>query len=89
MAVQNDEKHVAYDEKRGMCKTNGLRCGTEEKFSVCNISTANTVLALLTMEGSRMAYLQNVTVFDKQVVSTDATVIKRSVCQSIATDLLA
>ena len=35
------------------------------------------------------AYLQNVTVFEKQVVSTVATPIKRSVCQSIATDFLA
>ena len=35
------------------------------------------------------AYLQNVTVFEKQVVSTDATAIKGSVWQSIATDLIA
>jgi len=73
----------------GCAKQMGCGAGTEQMFSVCNISTANTGLALLTMEASRMAYLQNVTVFDKQVVSTDATAIKRSVCQSIATDLLA
>jgi len=37
----------------------------------------------------RGAYLQNVTVFEKQVASTVATPIKLSVCQSIATDFLA
>ena len=38
---------------------------------------------------ARDACLQNVTVFEKQVVSTDATATKRSLCQLIATDILA
>ena len=37
----------------------------------------------------RGPYLQNVTVFEKQVVSTVATLTKHSVCHSIATDFLA
>jgi len=38
---------------------------------------------------AREAYLQNATVFEKQLVSTDATAIKHSVRQSIANDILA
>jgi len=41
------------------------------------------------MEAWREAYLQIVTIFEKQVVSTVATPIKRSVCHSIDTDFLA
>ena len=40
-------------------------------------------------KGGPAAYLQNVTVFEKQVVSANATAVKRSVCQAIATDFLA
>jgi len=63
-----------------------------------NVNSVNTCIETL---DDREAYLwlflnklililiQNVTVFEKQVVITVATPMKRSVCLSIATDILA
>jgi len=47
---------------------------------------ADCIARLAHTRAGGVACLQNVTVFEKQVVSTVATPIKGSVCQSIATD---